>query len=46
MLAVGSQALWPATAQELRGRLPADVRERIALAQDWAAPQVRFDATL
>jgi RHH-type proline utilization regulon transcriptional repressor/proline dehydrogenase/delta 1-pyrroline-5-carboxylate dehydrogenase len=46
VLAVGSRALWPATAQALRERLPADVRERIALAQDWTSPSAHFDAVL
>jgi RHH-type proline utilization regulon transcriptional repressor/proline dehydrogenase/delta 1-pyrroline-5-carboxylate dehydrogenase len=30
----------------LAERLPAEVRERIALAQDWTLPQVRIDAVL
>jgi RHH-type proline utilization regulon transcriptional repressor/proline dehydrogenase/delta 1-pyrroline-5-carboxylate dehydrogenase len=46
VLAVGSRALWPAAAQPLYERLPADVRERIALAQDWRSPSVHFDAAL
>jgi RHH-type proline utilization regulon transcriptional repressor/proline dehydrogenase/delta 1-pyrroline-5-carboxylate dehydrogenase len=46
VLAVGSRALWPASAQALRERLPADVRECIALAQDWQAPNAHFDAVL
>ena len=46
VLAVGSRALWPATAQALRERLPADVRERIALAQDWASANAHFDAVV
>ena len=46
VLAVGSQALWPATARALRQRLPAELRERIALADDWTAPGVFFDAAL
>jgi len=46
VLAVGSRAVWPASAQALRERLPADVRERIVLAQDWAAPNVQFEAVL
>jgi RHH-type proline utilization regulon transcriptional repressor/proline dehydrogenase/delta 1-pyrroline-5-carboxylate dehydrogenase len=46
VLAVGSRALWPASAYALRERLPADVRERIALAQDWSAANAHFDAVL
>ncbi|MCW5636184.1 MAG: trifunctional transcriptional regulator/proline dehydrogenase/L-glutamate gamma-semialdehyde dehydrogenase [Rubrivivax sp.] len=46
VLAVGSRALWPASAQALRERLPADVRECIALAQDWRSPSAHFDAVL
>ncbi|MBL8324640.1 MAG: trifunctional transcriptional regulator/proline dehydrogenase/L-glutamate gamma-semialdehyde dehydrogenase [Rubrivivax sp.] len=46
VLAVGSRALWPASAQALRERLPVDVRERIALAQDWQSPAAHFDAVL
>jgi RHH-type proline utilization regulon transcriptional repressor/proline dehydrogenase/delta 1-pyrroline-5-carboxylate dehydrogenase len=46
VLAVGSRALWPADASALRDRLPADVRERVALAQDWTADAVAFDAVL
>ena len=46
VLAVGSQAVWPAQAAALRERLPAEVRERITLADDWARPGVAFDAVL
>ena len=46
MLAVGSRALWPSDAAALRARLPAPVQEEIALAADWTAPTVRFDAVL
>ena len=46
VLAVGSRALWPADASALWHRLPADVRERVALAQDWTADAVVFDAVL
>ena len=46
VLAVGGRALWPAEARELRERLPADARERVALAQDWRAASVGFDAVL
>ncbi|MBC7729569.1 MAG: hypothetical protein H7242_18550, partial [Microbacteriaceae bacterium] len=38
--------LWPADASALWQRLPADVRERVALAQDWTADAVDFDAVL
>ncbi len=46
VLAVGSHALWPAQSQALRDRLPADVRERIALAQDWLSTSAFFDAVV
>ena len=46
VLAVGSHAVWPASAQALRERLPAAVRERISLALDWTQPTVAFDAVL
>ena len=46
VLAVGSRAVWPADTGALRERLPEDVRERIALAQDWAGGAARFDAVL
>ena len=46
VLAVGAQAVWPADARPLAERLPAEVRSRIALAQDWTLPQVRIDAVL
>ena len=46
VLAVGSRALWPADASALWHRLPTDVRERVALAQDWTADAVVFDAVL
>ncbi len=46
VLAVGSHAVWPAEAMALRERLPAAVRERIRIAQDWRAPQTPFDAAL
>ena len=45
-LAVGCQAVWPAEAASLRERLPQDVRKRIALAGNWQAPAVSFDAVL
>jgi RHH-type proline utilization regulon transcriptional repressor/proline dehydrogenase/delta 1-pyrroline-5-carboxylate dehydrogenase len=46
VFAVGSRALWPASAQALRERLPPDARERIALAQDWTSANAHFDAVL
>ena len=46
VLAVGSQAVWPAENQTLRDRLPIAVREHVSLAQDWRQPTVRFDAAL
>jgi RHH-type proline utilization regulon transcriptional repressor/proline dehydrogenase/delta 1-pyrroline-5-carboxylate dehydrogenase len=46
VLAVGSRALWPSDARGLWQHLPADVRERVALAQDWTAAAVVFDAVL
>jgi RHH-type proline utilization regulon transcriptional repressor/proline dehydrogenase/delta 1-pyrroline-5-carboxylate dehydrogenase len=46
VLALGGCALWPASAAAHAQRLPDDVRERVALAQDWTAPSVRFDAAL
>ncbi len=46
VLAVDSQALWPAAAAALRERLPAEVRERITLADDWIRPGAAFDAVI
>jgi RHH-type proline utilization regulon transcriptional repressor/proline dehydrogenase/delta 1-pyrroline-5-carboxylate dehydrogenase len=46
VLAVGSRAVWPVEAQALRERLPVEVRDRVALAQDWTAAGVDFDALL
>ena len=46
VLAVGSHAVWPASAHALRERLPLDVREHISLASDWTQPSVHFDAVL
>jgi RHH-type proline utilization regulon transcriptional repressor/proline dehydrogenase/delta 1-pyrroline-5-carboxylate dehydrogenase len=42
----GSRAIWPASAQLLLHRLPAEVQARVALASDWSAPSVAFDAVL
>ncbi|WP_313076979.1 trifunctional transcriptional regulator/proline dehydrogenase/L-glutamate gamma-semialdehyde dehydrogenase [Melaminivora sp.] len=44
VLAAGSQALWPSSAQALASGLPGPVRERIALTQDWERES--FDAVL
>jgi RHH-type proline utilization regulon transcriptional repressor/proline dehydrogenase/delta 1-pyrroline-5-carboxylate dehydrogenase len=46
VLAVGSRALWPAAARQLRSRLPRAVRDRIDLVADWTARDSRFDAVL
>ncbi len=46
VLAVGSRAVWPASAQSLRDRLPAEVRDQVSLAQDWRQAAVHFDAVL
>jgi RHH-type proline utilization regulon transcriptional repressor/proline dehydrogenase/delta 1-pyrroline-5-carboxylate dehydrogenase len=46
ILAVGSRAIWPIEAQGLLNRLPAEVRGQVAVARDWAAPEVSFDAVL
>jgi len=46
VLAVGSRAVWPASAQALRERLPDAVRDSIALVADWQAPQAQYDAAL
>ena len=46
VLAVGSRAIWPEVAWPLVARLPADVQSCIAIASDWSAPEVAFDAVL
>ncbi|MBK9136038.1 MAG: trifunctional transcriptional regulator/proline dehydrogenase/L-glutamate gamma-semialdehyde dehydrogenase [Betaproteobacteria bacterium] len=46
VLAVGSHAVWPASARALFDRLPADVREHVSIAQDWMSAGVAFDAVL
>ena len=46
VLAVGSRALWPATARAAWQRLPEEARDRTALVEDWTRPQVAFDAVL
>ena len=45
-LAVGSLAVWPASAAPLRESLPQLVREQIALADNWRSPAVHFDVVL
>ena len=46
VLAVGSHAVWPSSAQALRDRLPADLREHVRMADDWTSSGVSFDAVL
>jgi RHH-type proline utilization regulon transcriptional repressor/proline dehydrogenase/delta 1-pyrroline-5-carboxylate dehydrogenase len=48
VLSVGSTAIWPAdaAAQALHASLPAEVRQCMALANDWTADTVAFDAAL
>jgi RHH-type proline utilization regulon transcriptional repressor/proline dehydrogenase/delta 1-pyrroline-5-carboxylate dehydrogenase len=46
VLACGSRAIWPVSAQALLRQLPSEVRDRIALARDWTSPDVAFDAVL
>ena len=46
VLAVGSRAIWPSDAAPLRARLPAPVRARIDIVDDWTAAEARFDAVL
>lgn len=46
VLAVGSRAIWPAEAESLLQRLPSDLQAHVALARDWTAPGVSFDAVL
>ncbi len=46
VLAVGSRAVWPASAASLHQALPVEVSERISLAQDWQQPAVAFDAVI
>jgi RHH-type proline utilization regulon transcriptional repressor/proline dehydrogenase/delta 1-pyrroline-5-carboxylate dehydrogenase len=46
VLAVGAQAIWPASARTLAERLPLDVQEHISLAADWQQGSVHFDAVL
>jgi len=46
VLAVGSRALWPAAARNSWQRLPDDVRDRVALVDDWTQKSIAFDAVL
>ncbi|HEX7890788.1 MAG TPA: trifunctional transcriptional regulator/proline dehydrogenase/L-glutamate gamma-semialdehyde dehydrogenase [Ramlibacter sp.] len=46
VLAVGSRAIWPAGAQGLLQRLPAEVQAHVALARDWTAPEVAYESVL
>jgi RHH-type proline utilization regulon transcriptional repressor/proline dehydrogenase/delta 1-pyrroline-5-carboxylate dehydrogenase len=46
VLAVGSRAVWPGSGAQLLASLPADVRARVELVQDWGLPEVGFDAVL
>jgi len=46
ILAVGGRAVWPAQARALLDRLPAEVQAQVAVANDWTAPEVRFDSVL
>ncbi len=47
-LAVGSRAVWPASASPLRERLPTELRSAVTLCADWTAEPARatFDAVL
>ena len=45
-LAVGARVLWPLPARALLDRLPAAVKARVTLVQDWQAPAVHVDAVL
>jgi RHH-type proline utilization regulon transcriptional repressor/proline dehydrogenase/delta 1-pyrroline-5-carboxylate dehydrogenase len=48
LLAMGAQAVWPATGMpaDLRARLPEAVREAIVPVRDWLSRDARFDAVL
>jgi len=46
VLAVGSRAVWPASAEALHARLPEAVRDSVALVADWQAPEAQYDAAL
>ena len=46
VLAAGSRAIFPADAQSLFERLPFEVQAHVAIARDWGADAVAFDAVL
>lgn len=46
VLAVGAQAVWPASARALAQSLPLDVREHVRLTEDWRSTATPFDAVL
>ena len=46
VLAVGAQAVWPASAGADWARLPVGLLAHIAIAPDWRAPAADFDAVL
>ncbi|NPC55595.1 trifunctional transcriptional regulator/proline dehydrogenase/L-glutamate gamma-semialdehyde dehydrogenase [Caenimonas soli] len=46
VLAAGSRAIWPGDAEMLLQRLPAEVQGHVAIARNWAAPEVSFDCVL
>jgi RHH-type proline utilization regulon transcriptional repressor/proline dehydrogenase/delta 1-pyrroline-5-carboxylate dehydrogenase len=48
VIAVGSKAVWPASEEthRLLAVLPSELRQSIAMAQDWTAETVTFDAAL
>ncbi len=46
VLAVGAQAVWPASAQHDWARLPVEVLTQVAIVPDWRAADAAFDAVL
>jgi len=46
LLAVGSRALWPASASAMQGLLPASVAARIDRVEDWRSGQARYQLVL
>ncbi|MBS7778991.1 trifunctional transcriptional regulator/proline dehydrogenase/L-glutamate gamma-semialdehyde dehydrogenase [Acidovorax sp. CCYZU-2555] len=46
VLAVGSRAVWPASALALHARLPLAVQQAIDLVRDWSTDSLAFDAVL
>ena len=38
--------MWPADAQDLLLRLPAEVQAHVAIARDWRAPAVSYESVL